>query len=638
MEKWIELLKQKFWDSVSLIPENLRLDIDRYLLIIIFVCVTLLIFILMRLFSHFIKKVKYEKELRGISIDIIHAAKTSSNSDKYIEQCLNIVCPMIDAQSYGFYLIDPKNNKYSLKSVRYSRDDIGEVGPSYSGLVPYSKEQYIQPISVQNQDIPDSTQIVTDGKVPILVIPFENKNALIRIFPVRKLSKKMRNKLNYFAKTAGMAYDIITETDVIKSKINNVVVSDSAVDRVVNTLGTEDGLLYALIGLCIKKTGADSGFFIKKQEEELIPLCFASIPKDFETDITQDVEGIQSIFSISDKSDIMHFNKSQPEYYKLPPYFTIYQIESIILINVEENNEKRGTIVLLYREGNTNQDFDATKIKAVQYAKNKFQEIFGVQNIMKILSESVQDTLQGLMQLIDNIQPYTVGYSELMARFSYIIADELGLSSDEKNDVYLAANLSNIGVLGLSNDIFFKTGKYSDVEYEAMKFHAEAGARIIEASLGSKRVADFVRYHHERIDGLGYPAGIKGDEIPLGARIISVVQFFLAKLNGRQGRDPVSFDDALKSLEMSVDTQLDRDCVNALIGWFNKKRNSNPNKDRSLGHCWEMRCSTLEICMDCPVYKREDVNCWEYESKGIRCSEHGNKCKTCYIRTEVLGR
>lgn len=636
MEKWIEVIKQKFWEGIDLIPENI--SIGRYLTIIISVSTFLFIIFLMRLFSHIYKKIKYEKELRGISLDVISAAKTSTNCDKFIDQCFNIVCPMIDAQSYGFYRIDSKNNKYSLISVRYSREDLNEVGPSYSGLAPFTKEKYIQPISIQNQDIPNQTKTITEGKVPLLVIPFGNENALIRIFPVKKISKKMRYKLDYFAKVAGMTFDIITETEAIKSKINNVVTSDSAVNRVVNTLGTEDGLLYVIIGLCIKKTGADSGFFIKRQDEVLKPLCFVNLPKEFGSDVNEDEEGLKSMYSISDKSDIVHLSKSQPDYYKLPPYFTIYQIESVIFINIVDNNDKTGTIVLLYKEGNSNQDFDPAKMKAVLFAKSKFLELFGVQNIMKSLSESFQGTLQGLMQLIDNIQPYTVGYSELMARFSYIIAEELDMQNDEKLDVYMAAFLSNIGVLGLSNDLYFKTGRYSEIEYEEMKFHAEAGARIIEASLGSKRVADYVRYHHERIDGLGYPTGIKGNEIPLGARIISVVQFFLAKLNGRQGRDPVSFNDALKSLEMFSDTQLDRDCVNALISWVNKKRDSNPHKERSLGHCWDMRCSTLEICMDCPVYMKEDINCWEYESKGIKCSEHGNTCKTCYIRTEVQGR
>jgi HD-GYP domain-containing protein (c-di-GMP phosphodiesterase class II) len=636
MKKWIELIKQKFWDGINSLPENIV--INRFGAIIMIAAVIFVIILLFLIISHLIKKDKYDKEIRTLSVDVLAAAKASANSDKYIDKCLDIICPMLNAQSYGFYLIDRKNNKYILKSVRYTNDELNEVGPSYSGLVPFKKEQYIQPISLQNQDIPDMTQIITDGKVPILVIPLENKNAMIRIYPVRKISNNVRRKFDYFAKIAGLSFDIISDTDIIKNKINSVVASDNVVNRAFTTLGTEDGLLYALIGLCLKKTGADSGFFIKNQGDTLKPLCFVSLPKEIETDIVEDREGIKSIFFLSNKSDIVHLDKSQPDYYKLPPYFTIHQIESVTFINADESDKKIGTIVLLYREGNPNQDFDTAKMKAGQYAKARFQEIYGTQNVMKVLSESFQNTLQGLMQLIDNMQPYSVGYSELMARFSYIIAEELSLGEEEKADVYTAAGLSNIGVLGLSNDIFFKTGKYSDIEYEAMKFHAEAGARIIEASHGSQRVADYVRYHHERIDGQGYPLGLKGDDIPLGSRIISVVQFFLAKIIGRQGRDPVTFNEALNSLELVSDTQLDRECVYALIRWVDKKRGTNPDKERSLGYCWDMRCSTLEICMDCPVYMKKDVNCWEFEGKGIKCSEHGNICKTCYIRTEVLGR
>ena len=635
MEQWIELIQNKFWDGINMIPESV--NIGRYSVIGIIVAVGVFLSLMLVIFTKIRKKVNYEKELNVISLEVMSAAKESANCEKFINQCLDIICRMFEAQSYGFYVYDSKNDIYTLKSVRYSKSDLNEIGPSYSGLVPFEKEQYLQPISIPNQGISELTNIISQGKVSLLEIPFGSKNALIRIYPVKKILNKTRKKLDYFAQMAGITFDIIIESDTVKNKIYTFTASDSAVNKVVNTFGSVDGLLFTFIGVCLKKTGADSGFFIKKLPEELKPLCFVNIPEEFEEDILSNQEGIINIISLLNNKEILHLHKSTPDFYKLPPYFTINNIETVVLSNVESGDEK-GYMVLLYKEGNSEKDFSTEKIKSLQYIQIKFHDIFGVQNIIKSLSDAFHGTLQGMMQLIDNIQPHSVGYSELMARFSYIIADELGLEEDVKKDIYLAAYLSNIGVLGLSNNVFFKTGKYSDTEYEAMKFHAEAGARIIEASLGSKRVADYVRYHHERMDGLGYPTGIKGNEIPQGSRIIAVVQFFLAKLNGRQGRDPVSFNEALESLEMSIDTQLDRECVNALIRWVNVKRNSTPNRERSLGFCWDMRCSTMEICMDCPVYMKEDVNCWDFEKKGIKCSQHGNSCKTCYIRTEVLGR
>jgi HD-GYP domain-containing protein (c-di-GMP phosphodiesterase class II) len=636
MEKWIKLIKQKFWEGIGLIPEDVV--INRTITILIFLTVFLTFTFLVILVSHLIKKGRTEREIRKESIDILTAAKASTNSANYIDLCLNLVCPVIKAQSYGFYLMDYKNNKYVLKSIRYSSDELNEVGPSYSGLVPFKKEQYIHPVSVQNQDIPDRTKLITDGKIPLLVIPFENKEALIRIFPVKKISREMKLRLDHFAKIAGLSYHILSDSEELKNNINSVIASDNIVNRAVNTLGTEDGLLYVLIGLCLKKTGADSGFFIKKQEDELKPICYVNVSDEVAEDIKADSDGLNSLFSLPEQSDVMLIEKSQPEYYKLPPYFTIHKIDSVAFLNANAGDERIGTIVLLFREGNVSQEFDTAKMKAIQYVKSQFQELYGTQRVIRALSESFLSSLQSLMQLIDNMQPYTVGYSELMARFSYAIAEELDLPEEEKTDVYLAASLSNIGVLGISNELFFKTGKYSEIEYEAMKFHAEAGARIIEASHGSKRVADYVRYHHERIDGHGYPSGIKGDSIPLGARIIAVVQFFLAKVNGRQGRDPLSFNDALKSLEIVSDTQLDRECANALKRWVEKKRSYTSDESKSLGYCWDMRCSTTEICMDCPVYMNKAINCWEFEKKGTKCSEHGNTCRTCYIRTEVTGR
>jgi HD-GYP domain-containing protein (c-di-GMP phosphodiesterase class II) len=223
-----------------------------------------------------------------------------------------------------------------------------------------------------------------------------------------------------------------------------------------------------------------------------------------------------------------------------------------------------------------------------------------------------------------------------MYRYSIIICKELKLSKQDTKDISLAAYLSNIGVIGISDQVLTNKGKYSEVEYSMMKLHAESGASIIEATIGNSKIASYIRHHHERIDGFGYPYELKGDEIPLGGRIIAVVQTFLAKILGREYRKPIPFDQALNQLKIASGTQLDAEVVDAFINWFKEKELMNKKNNCALGSCYDMRCSPENICMKCPAYKDDSKNCWEH--KEVHCEEHGNVCECCFVYTEYLYR
>lgn len=636
MENLIEVLIQNWRNLIGLLPEMVELDRISFAKAI---GIGLLIsVVLIQVVWRLVLKIKLEREGKQFALELIHKARQSQSIEQFADYILDMVCEKLTAQSYAFYKLDPKTDKYLLSSVRYTRDDLVEVGPNYSGLAPYKKEEYLQRVSVDKSPFEKTVQIVKDGNVPVLELTTEDQKSLIRISPVKKLPKKTQKSLSYFIEAVGKTYELILDVDEFKNRIDTFSISDSAVDKVVSTLGSQQGLIYMMLGLCIKKTNATSGVYIKKLDNDLVIESMINIPGNIARSIQEDPLGLKEIFDISQGDDIFVLSKNDPQFYSLPPFFTINEVKNVVFMNIIEEKEKVGLIILLKQGEAELEGLEKDDLKALHFSKNKFQELMGVHEIMKIISENFQNSLHGLMELLDNIQPYSVGYSELMARYSYIIADEMGYPEDERDDIFQAASLSNIGVLGLSNDLFFKSGKYSDFEYEAMKFHAEAGARIIESTLGNKRIADFVRYHHERIDGMGYPLGLKGDEIPSGAKIIAVVQYFLAKINGREGRDPVKFDEALESLALAKNSQLDAKSVDALINWFAKKREAFGHEKKTLGSCWDMRCSTKEICIDCPAYQNTEKNCWEFEGRGIKCHEHGNVCSTCYIKSEVMGR
>jgi len=135
---------------------------------------------------------------------------------------------------------------------------------------------------------------------------------------------------------------------------------------------------------------------------------------------------------------------------------------------------------------------------------------------------------QGLMQALRTLtraaetREYSAGHGDAVARFAEAIGHELMLSEEEMTDLVFAARVHDVGKIIIPERILNKPGPLSDDEFALMKKHVLVGAQIVDAIPGRERARLMVLHHHERFDGSGYPRGRKGDEIPLGARIVAV--------------------------------------------------------------------------------------------------------------------
>lgn len=128
----------------------------------------------------------------------------------------------------------------------------------------------------------------------------------------------------------------------------------------------------------------------------------------------------------------------------------------------------------------------------------------------------------------------------------------------DRGRIRTAALIHDVGKLSVAEEVLAKPGKLTDEEYALVKQHSAAGADMV-AALGDAELTRIVRHHHERVDGTGYPDGLKGIEIPLGARIISVVDTFDAITSERPYRRPAHHKRALDVLRHEAGTQLDPD-------------------------------------------------------------------------------
>ncbi|MBN1140930.1 MAG: HD domain-containing protein [Deltaproteobacteria bacterium] len=182
-------------------------------------------------------------------------------------------------------------------------------------------------------------------------------------------------------------------------------------------------------------------------------------------------------------------------------------------------------------------------------------------------------TIQVLAASIECRDPYTAGHSEKVTEYALGICRELGLPEDFQEMIRVAALLHDYGKIGVPDAILKKPGRLSDKEYETVKTHAAKTREILERIHFEgiyREVPAVAGAHHEKIDGSGYPLGRKGAEIPLGAKIIAVADFFEAITSQRFYREPMPLREAFRLLEEKSGVHFEKRLVDALLNHYRK--------------------------------------------------------------------
>ena len=174
-------------------------------------------------------------------------------------------------------------------------------------------------------------------------------------------------------------------------------------------------------------------------------------------------------------------------------------------------------------------------------------------------------TITAFAAALDARDPYTRWHSENVMRYSVEIAKTLGFSRARIETLRRAALLHDIGKIGISDRILLKAGKLTPEEFEQIKLHPLKGEVIIKNLPFLKEITLLIRHHHERYDGKGYPDGIKGEKIELGARILAVADSFDAMTSDRPYRKAIPLDEAVNQLKVNKGTQFSPEVVDCFL-------------------------------------------------------------------------
>jgi HD-GYP domain-containing protein (c-di-GMP phosphodiesterase class II) len=173
-------------------------------------------------------------------------------------------------------------------------------------------------------------------------------------------------------------------------------------------------------------------------------------------------------------------------------------------------------------------------------------------------------SIRMLANAIDEKDPYTRGHSERVAFYSAVIAKHMGMSASEVERVHLSGIIHDVGKIGIEDKILRKPAALTDDEYEIMKQHPAKGLKILDAVPRLKEIAGGGLMHHENVDGSGYPDGLKGTDIPLLGRIVSVADAFDAMTTDRPYSKAMTFEAALARLRLLAGKKFDSDCVTGI--------------------------------------------------------------------------
>jgi len=168
-------------------------------------------------------------------------------------------------------------------------------------------------------------------------------------------------------------------------------------------------------------------------------------------------------------------------------------------------------------------------------------------------------------QLLDLKDLNTGVHSTRLAEWALHVAGELGLDRECLADIEVAALLHDIGKIGVSDAILNKPAKLTTDEYDVMKKHPEFGWAVLRQVPGMERASLMILHHHENFDGTGYPGGLQGEEIPIGSRIVSVIDAFDAMVSTRPYRQGMPIEEAVRRLVSASGTQFDARVVNSFL-------------------------------------------------------------------------
>lgn len=217
-------------------------------------------------------------------------------------------------------------------------------------------------------------------------------------------------------------------------------------------------------------------------------------------------------------------------------------------------------------------NIDQLVMTAEKLLSDYFQLVFQQKQSLNTERDLLLSSITSLVHALEARDAYTRGHSEAVATLSVGIAAILGYPKEDLERLEIAARLHDLGKIGIRDDVLLKTEALTDTEYGIIKKHPIFGAEILKPIPSLKDIIPSVLYHHEKIDGSGYPEGLTENEIPLSAKIIAVADVYDALSTNRPYHSARSHSKAMEIVKSSTNGHLCPECVKAFVELMSRKK------------------------------------------------------------------
>jgi HD-GYP domain-containing protein (c-di-GMP phosphodiesterase class II) len=330
------------------------------------------------------------------------------------------------------------------------------------------------------------------------------------------------------------------------------------------TLETED--LYPLIVENIFSTFEDAEracLFLKGKHGSLDLIHSAQRGRNSSSDVSRcvlervELERVGVLASDAKSDDRFSTSKS----------VAIMDLRSLMCVPLVTRNKFLGAI---YVENCTKVAcFTKAELELLSLLANQMAYAIDNAILYRDIQHAFYETVRSLSNALEAKDPYTRGHSDRVARYAVGIGSELGFEEERLTLLRIAAELHDIGKIGISEQIIGKAGRLTEAEFEIIKLHPQAGVDILQPVQYLRPILPFILHHHERFNGRGYPAGLAGDAIPLEARIINLADAFDAMTTKRSYNQPRTRAEAIEQCHKEAGVSFDRDCVEAFVRYLN---------------------------------------------------------------------
>lgn len=403
--------------------------------------------------------------------------------------------------------------------------------------------------------------------VRLMQIATDHRKALTNVLSpdkIRELGQE-KNEIAVLAQSFSAITDRLEENvknlELAKKTLHSVM---SKVGQGISSMQNIDTFLELILETVTSAISANVALLAvhRRNAEELVVTSSFGIEQlgEIKFSKSQD-ETIQKILR-SQKPTVLY--ELAPEFKRTNAQQKIFDVP-VICAPLHYQDKELGIMFIIGRADKTNIDKD--DINLINNLASQMAVAIENSRLSQDLEATYFETISALAIAVEAKNKYARGHLERVSRYCLQIADKLGLEESDKKTLRDAARLHDIGKLGIPDEILVKAGPLSVSEWAFMRKHPEIGESIINPISSLRHLSDCIRHHHEKLDGTGYPDGLKGEEITPLVRILTVVDIYDSLTSSRPYRDRLTHDEAITELR-KMQGKIDQDIVEIFVETF----------------------------------------------------------------------